>query len=86
MPPAARLPDATLDGAVSVGSPNTFINGLPAARHVDPVCVHGPGVIVRASANVRINSLGAGRLGDPVSCQQSPGSILTGSPNVFVGG
>ena len=72
------------------GSPNVFVNGIPAHREGDswavhcnsqPVC-HG-GVLAKGSSTVFVNGHQLGRIGDPVSCGSS---VATGSGNVFAGG
>lgn len=71
------------------GSPNVFINGIPAGRVGDhyqthSCVVHGPhqDYIAQGSSTVFINGIPAGRIGDPVIIG---GSVAEGSPNVFVG-
>jgi uncharacterized Zn-binding protein involved in type VI secretion len=85
MPQAARLSDPHPEGPIVRGSPNVFINGLPAARQSDEVIHsnHPPEAIVKGSSTVFINGLPAARLGDPVSCGDP---ITNGSPNVIIGG
>ena len=72
------------------GSPNVFVNGIPAHREGDswavhcnsqPVC-HG-GVLAKGSSTVFVNGKQLGRIGDPVSCGSS---VATGSGNVYAGG
>lgn len=82
--------DACPPTSLSSGSPNVFINGIPAGRVGDSYISHGcpdhpphSGVIASGSSTVFINGIPAGRIGDPVSCG---GSVAEGSPNVFVGG
>ncbi len=93
MPPAARItdmhtcPEATpephVGGPVISGSPNVFINGLPAARMGDPLtCVGPPDVIAKGSTGVFINGLPAARMGDLTA---HGGVIIGGSPNVIIG-
>ncbi len=61
-------------GEVVMGSPNTFITGLPAARigdaHTCPI--HSPGKIVSASTTVFINGVGAARQLDKIECNTAP--------------
>ncbi len=93
MPPAARItdmhtcPEATpephVGGPVISGSPNVFINGLPAARVGDPLtCVGPPDLIAKGSTGVFINGLPAARMGDLTA---HGGVIIGGSPNVIIG-
>ena len=75
----------------AVGSPNVFVNGIPWSRqgdsntpHLIPggeECVIHAAPISTGSATVRINGIGAGRVGDP-TCTKVAG----GSPNVKCGG
>lgn len=82
--------DACPPRPLAGGSPNVYINGIPAGRVGDAYTTHGcpahaphSGVIASGSGTVFINGRAAGRIGDPVSCG---GSVAVGSPNVFVGG
>lgn len=69
-------------GAVSQGSPNVFVNGLPAARVTDAESCDA-GKVAQGSAGVFINGLPAARVGDKVTC----GAVIVGgSRNVFIGG
>lgn len=69
-------------GQVAQGSPNVFINGLPAARASDAETCDA-GVVAQGSASVFINGLPAARLTDKTSCG---GQIVDASRNVFIGG
>jgi len=74
------------------GSPNVFVNGIAWSRQGDVNTVHLlPGVpcpshaapIASGSSTVKVNTKGAGRIGDAISgCT----SVAAGSPNVFAGG
>lgn len=64
-------------------SPNVRVNFMSAARVYDLVAAATPHPITMGSVTVRINSLPAARMGDLVGCG---GTIMTGSPNVIVGG
>lgn len=82
--------DACPPHPLAEGSPNVYINGIPAGRVGDAYATHGcpvhaphSGVIASGSGTVFINGRAAGRIGDPVSCG---GSVAVGSQNVFVGG
>ena len=73
----------------TAGSPNVFINNLPAHRLSDPWAPHAcPGssphgaVTASGSSTVFINNLPAARLSDAISCGSS---IAMGSPNVLFG-
>lgn len=81
--------DACPPTALSSGSPNVNINGIPAGRVGDPYIPHGcpahvphVGNIAAGAPHVFINGKAAGRIGDPVSCG---GSVAVGSPNVNIG-
>lgn len=81
--------DACPPTALSSGSPNVNINGIPAGRVGDPYNPHGClvhvphiGNIAAGAPHVFINGKAAGRIGDPVSCG---GSVAVGSPNVNIG-
>lgn len=98
MPGAARVTDIGSshdcfpDSAVTAGSPDTLINGHPAARVGDPLAPHGctcsgghglhPRSIAAGSSTVFINGKAATRIGDGVSCG---GCVSTGSGNVIIG-
>jgi len=88
MPAAIRVADPTDHGAATTGSPNTFVNGLPAVRATDThLCSHGPGMVVPGSASVFVNGLPAARVGDMAVCAvKGPVTLLLGSPNTVVGG
>ena len=69
-------------GAVSQGSPNVLVNGLPAARVGDAESCHG-GQVAQGSTGVFINGRPAARVGDKTTC----GAVIVGgSGNVFIGG
>ena len=68
------------------GSPNVFVNGIPAHRLGDHWTVHccsgscHDSVMAAGSPNVFVNGLPVARIGDGVAC----GSVAAqGSPNVF---
>jgi uncharacterized Zn-binding protein involved in type VI secretion len=100
MPKAARVTDThagicdhglpccphSVTGTITQGSPDTFINGKPAARLNDTVvhnCPHcGTGYISSASGTVNINGRGAARQGDEVTYPGGSGVITSGSGNV----
>lgn len=76
------------------GSPNVFVNGIPAHRQGDSWAVHTcthPDVphgshgsnLASGSKTVYANGKQLGRIDDPVSCGSS---VATGSKNVFAGG
>ncbi len=96
MKPAARLTDMhtcpMVTGVVphvggpivAPGQPNVLIGGLPAARVSDMcTCVGPPDTIVVGSAKVLIGGLPAARLGDQTA---HGGVIVSGAPNVLIGG
>lgn len=72
------------------GSPNVFINGIPAHRvgdgwavHCNPVpSCHGAAA-ASGSGRVFVNGKPLTRIGDAVSCGSA---IAQGSPDVFAGG
>ena len=70
------------------GSPNVFVNGLPAHRLGDAWSGHSDGnsthaaILAGGSATVFVNGKPLGRIGDPVSCGSR---VATGSGNVFAG-
>ena len=96
MPQATRLGDmhsghdACPPTPLSVGSPNVFVNSLPAGRLGDAYAPHGcedhdthtPHVGM-GSASVFINGIPAGRVGDPTTCGAT---VAQGSPDVIIGG
>jgi uncharacterized Zn-binding protein involved in type VI secretion len=68
------------------GSPDTFVNNLPAHRETDAWSAHccGPpchgSILSAGSPDTFVNNLALGRIGDPVAC----GSVCaTGSPDTF---
>ncbi len=100
MPQAARLGDICTGHACFPpraniqGSPDVFINGIPAHRQGDAWAVHccthpdiphgcHASVLASGSGSVYINGKQAGRVGDPVACG---GTVATGSGDVFIGG
>lgn len=71
------------------GSPNVYVNGLPAHRQGDHWATHccpppcHDSVLAAGSSSVYINGRPLGRVGDPVAC----GSVIaSGSSDVFAGG
>ena len=75
----------------SSGSPNVFINGIPAIRLSDPWVTHGACPVHRphsgssssGSSTVFCNGKPLCRVGDSISCGDA---MAEGSPNVFAGG
>ena len=70
------------------GSPNVFVNGIPAHRQGDSWSVHcvlnscHASELKSGSSTVYVNGKALGRVDDPVSC----GSVVAvGSSNVFAG-
>lgn len=106
MPPAARLTDlakADVDahgcllcphppiGPAILGSPNVFINSLPAHRKTDKgihaiCCGMNMWTAQMGSGTVNINNLAAMRKGDMTKHCGGVGKIKKGSPDVFIGG
>ena len=69
-------------GEISQGSPDVYINGLPAGRVADTETCDA-GKVAQGSTTVFINGLPAARVGDKVTC----GAVIVGgSGNVFIGG
>jgi uncharacterized Zn-binding protein involved in type VI secretion len=96
MPKAARVSDIGSGHGcfpatnIVAGSPNVFIENLPAARVGDPLAAHGCATctphgrgVASGSSTVFINGLAAARVGDSINCG---GVISTGSGTVFIGG
>jgi len=97
MPAATRIGDMDVTHCSTpvraVGSPTVFVNGIPWSRQSDsntphllpgddPCTVHSAS-ISSGSSTVKINGLGAGRVGDGIGgCTM----VASGSPNVFAGG
>lgn len=82
--------DACSATALVEGSPDVFINGLPAGRVGDKYASHScfahaahQDNIAEGSATVFINGLAAGRKGDAVKIGDS---VKEGSPDVVIGG
>jgi uncharacterized Zn-binding protein involved in type VI secretion len=71
------------------GSPNVFINGIPAHRQGDHWVTHCCGdschdsAAARGSSTVFVNGVQLMRIGDPIACGSA---VAQGSHNVFVGG
>ena len=96
MPAATRIGDADVAHCSGMtraeGSPNVFVNGIKWSRQGDvntthvlpPVpCPAHAAPIASGSATVKVNTKGAGRIGDAISgCT----SVAAGSSNVFAGG
>lgn len=100
LPPVTRLNDSCSGHdcfpprSSSSGSPNVFVNNLPAHRQGDswlphtcthPKIPHGThgGALSSGSSTVFVNAKQLGRVGDPISCGSS---VSSGSPNVYAGG
>ena len=96
MPAATRIGDADVAHCSAMtraeGSPNVFVNGIKWSRQGDvntthvlpPVpCPAHAAPIASGSATVKVNTKGAGRIGDAISgCT----SVAAGRSNVFAGG
>lgn len=92
--PAARKSDTCTGHTMwpprqsTQGSPDTFINSLPAHRKTDAWMVHcykqqcHTGILSSGSPTVFVNSLAQGRVGDSVNCGSK---VAKGSPDTFVG-
>ncbi len=92
MPAAATLFDVTSHpGMVMGGATQVYIDCLPAARVGDAhTCLlpptagpHPPSTIAEGSKTVFIEKQPAARMGDQSGCGAA---IVTGSPDVFIGG
>jgi uncharacterized Zn-binding protein involved in type VI secretion len=84
-------PHAMVIGPAIVGSPNVFINGLPALRKADMgkhVACCGPNswMADKGSLLVNINGRPAFRKGDVSRHCGGWGQLTEGSPNVLIGG
>lgn len=69
-----------------MGSPNIYVNSIPAHRVTDTWEVHCAGIchnsqMAAGSPNVFFNTLSAARVGDAIGCTST---AATGSPNVFI--
>ena len=96
MPAATRIGDADVAHCSGMtraeGSPNVFVNGIAWSREGDnntthllpPIpCPAHAAPIASGSSTVKVNTKGAGRIGDGISgCT----SVAAGSSNVFAGG
>ncbi len=96
MPAATRIGDADVAHCSGMtraeGSPNVFVNGIKWSRQGDvntthllpPIpCPAHAAPIASGSSTVKVNTKGAGRIGDAISgCT----SVAAGSSNVFAGG
>ena len=96
MPAATRIGDADVAHCSGMtraeGSPNVYVNGIKWSRQGDnntshllppPVCPSHAAPIASGSSTVKVNTKGAGRIGDGISgCT----SVAAGSSNVFAGG
>ena len=96
MPAATRIGDADVAHCSGMtraeGSPNVFVNGIKWSRQGDvntthllpPIpCPAHAAPIASGASTVKVNTKGAGRIGDAISgCT----SVAAGSSNVFAGG
>tara|TARA_B100001964_G_scaffold53704_1_gene60810 strand:+ start:482 stop:772 length:291 start_codon:yes stop_codon:yes gene_type:complete len=96
MPAATRIGDADVPHCSgmtrAVGSPDVYVNNIPWSRQGDvntvhllppPPCPSHAAPIATGSSTVKVNGMGAGRIGDGISgCT----SVAAGSSNVFAGG
>ncbi len=96
MPAATRIGDADVPHCSgmtrAVGSPDVYVNNIPWSRQGDVNTVHllppapcpsHAAPIASGSSTVKVNGMGAGRIGDGISgCT----SVAAGSSNVFAGG
>ena len=98
MPAATRIGDADVSHCSGMtraaGSPDVFVNGIAWSRQGDvntthllppniPPCPSHAAGIASGSSTVKLNTKGAGRVGDGISgCT----SVAAGSSNVFAGG
>ena len=98
MPAATRIGDADVAHCSGMtraqGSPYVFVNGIAWSRQGDvntthllppniPPCPSHAAGIASGSSTVKVNTKGAGRIGDGITgCT----SVAAGSSNVFAGG
>ena len=98
MPAATRIGDADVSHCSGMtraeGSANVFVNSIAWSRQGDvntthllppniPPCPSHAAGIASGSSTVKVNTKGAGRIGDGISgCT----SVAAGSSNVFAGG
>ena len=98
MPAATRIGDADVSHCSGMtraqGSPDVFVNGIAWSRQGDvntthllppniPPCPSHAAGIASGSSTVKVNTKGAGRIGDSITgCT----SVAAGSSNVFAGG
>jgi len=96
MPAVTRIGDADIPHCTGMtraeGSPNVYVNGIKWSRQGDNNTTHlKPGApcpphakpIATGSSTVKVNTKGAGRIGDGISgCT----SVAAGSSDVFAGG
>ena len=98
MPAATRIGDADVSHCSGMtraqGSPDVFVNSIAWSRQGDvntthllppniPPCPSHAAGIASGSSTVKVNTKGAGRIGDSISgCT----SVAAGSSNVFAGG
>ena len=98
MPAATRIGDADVAHCSGMtraqGSPDVFVNGIAWSRQGDvntthllppniPPCPSHAAGIASGSSTVKVNTKGAGRIGDSITgCT----SVAAGSSNVFAGG
>ncbi|MBQ7154856.1 MAG: PAAR domain-containing protein [Synergistaceae bacterium] len=96
MPPVTRLGDNCTGHdswpprPSTSGSPDVFVNNIPAHRQGDSWAVHcnpvpqcHASVLAAGSSTVYCNGMQLGRIGDPVACGSS---VAAGSPDVYAGG
>ena len=95
MPAATRIGDADVPHCSgmtrAVGAPNVFVNDIAWSRQGDvntphllpvPPCPTHAAPIASGSSTVKVNDVGAGRIGDGISgCT----SVAAGSENTFAG-
>ena len=85
MPAVARLTDTgSHGGAIVTGSPNCLVNGLPVARVGDTYAcpIHGGNPITSGAPAAFVNGRNIAHVGSKTACGAT---IVTGSPNTFVG-
>ena len=78
-------------GPAIIGSPDVFINNMPALRVTDTgmhaaCCGPNTWVAQKGSATVSINNLDAHRKGDADTHCGGNGELITGSSDVLIGG
>lgn len=82
-----RRPPGKSGGQLTLGSPNVYVNGMPATMvaQASGTCREHSGlrIVATGAPGVRINGQSAARVSEKMDCGAV---IVAGSPNVFIGG